>query len=166
MTDASVSGKAKSKKHASLVLALVIAYVAFQLLFPLRHFLYKRDVQWTHEGADFSWRMMGDHHETNGGITVEDPTTHEVYLHSPETLLTRKQLVMVNNPRMLIQYIGFLKGFLKQHNGLKDPIVRVDIQVSVNGKPFQNMYDPTVNLADVAYSPFADLNWIVPLRKN
>ena len=32
-------------------------YVAFQLLVPLRHWLYPGDVNWTDEGHRFSWRM-------------------------------------------------------------------------------------------------------------
>ncbi len=158
--------RAPVKGGSPWILGFVIVYVALQLLIPLRHLLYKRDLQWTHEGIDFSWRMMGDHHETEGGITVEDPRTEDVYLHSPETLLSHKQLVMVNNPYMLVQYIRFLKDYLKQQNGMKDPIIKTDIQVSVNGRPFQNMYDPNSNLSEVTYSPFIDLKWIIPLKKN
>jgi len=39
------------------------------------------------------------------------------------------------------------------------------IQVSVNGKPFQYMFDPTCNLSEVSYSPFKDLRWVLPLKK-
>ncbi len=153
-------------KGSPWILGLVIIYTSLQILIPLRHLLYKRDLQWTHEGIDFSWRMMADHHDTDGGITVEDPRTENVYLHSPQTLLNHKQLVMVNNPYMLFQYIQFLKDYLKQQNNIENPIIKADIQVSVNGKPFQNMYDPTYNLSEVTYSPFRDLKWIVPLKKD
>ena len=153
-------------KGTPWILGFVIIYTSLQILIPLRHLLYKRDLQWTHEGSNFSWRMMADHHETNGGITIEDPRTKDVYAHSPENLLTAKQLVMVNNPYMLFQYIQFLKQFLKQQTDIKDPIIRADLQVSVNGKPFQNMYDPNSNLSEVTYSPFKELKWIVPLKKD
>lgn len=146
-------------------MAFVVAYTAIQILIPFRHLLYKRDLHWTHEGIDFSWRMMGDHHETNGSITIEDPGTHDVYLNSPDSLLNRKQLVMVNNPYMLLQYVAMLKGYLKQQTDVKDPIIRADIQVSTNGRPFQQMYDPESNLSTVTYSPFRDLNWIIPLKR-
>jgi vitamin K-dependent gamma-carboxylase len=167
MTKRTVSNERASRKEGSLwILVFVIVYAALQILVPLRHLLYKRDLQWTHEGIDFSWRMMADHHETDGSITIEDPQTKDVYLHSPQTLLNHKQLVMVNNPYMLIQYVQFLKEFLqKEHTEIKNPIIRADIQVSVNGRPFQPMYDPTCNLSEVAYSPFKDLKWIIPLKK-
>jgi Vitamin K-dependent gamma-carboxylase, lumenal domain len=166
MTKRNVGSKRGPRKRSPWVVWFVVVYVSLQILIPFRHLLYKRDLQWTHEGVDFSWRMMGDHHETDGGITVEDPRTKDVYLNSPETLLNRKQLVMVNNPYMLLQYIRILKGYLKQQSGIKNPVIKADIQVSVNGRPFQPMYDPTCNLAEVTYSPFKDLKWIIPLKKN
>lgn len=153
-------------KGSPWVLGFVITYISLQILIPLRHLLYKRELQWTHEGSNFSWRMMADHHETNGGITIEDPRTKDVYNHSPEKLLNAKQLVMVNNPYMLFQYIQFLKQFLKQQTDIKNPIIRADLQVSVNGKPFQYMYDPTSNLSEVSYSPYQDLKWVLPLKKD
>ena len=89
--------------------------------------------------------MMADHHETDGSITIEDPRTKNVYLHSPQTLLSQKQLVMVNNPYMLVQYIQFLKEFLKkQHTDIKNPIIRADIQVSVNGQAFPTYVRPNL----------------------
>ena len=157
--------RALRREGSRWILGLVIVYTSLQILIPLRHWLYKRDLQWTHEGIDFSWCMMADHHETDGSITIEDPQTRDVYLHSPQTLLNRKQLVMVNNPYMLVQYIQFLKGYLKQTTDIKNPIIRADIQVSVNGRSFQHMYDPTSNLSEVTYSPFEDLKWVIPLKK-
>ena len=157
--------RAPRKAGSPWILGFVLVYVLLQILIPLRHLLYKRDLQWTHEGVDFSWRMMADHHETDGSITIEDPQTKDVYLHSPQTLLNHRQLVMVNNPYMLIQYVQFLKEFLKkQRTEIKNPIIRADIRVSVNGRPFQNMYDPACNLSEVTYSPFKDLKWVVPLK--
>jgi vitamin K-dependent gamma-carboxylase len=154
-----------TRKGSPWILGFVVIYISYQILIPLRHVLYKRELQWTHEGSNFSWRMMADHHETNGGITIEDPRTKEVYVHSPETLLTNKQLVMVNSPYMLLQYVHFLKRYLKEQADITDPIIRADIQASVNGKPFQYLYDPNCNLSEVTYSPFKELKWVVPLKK-
>src|SRR4051812_8669833 len=128
MTKRAVSKERASRREGSpWILGFVIVYLSLQILTPLRHLLYKRDLQWTHEGVDFCWRMMADHHETDGGITIEDPLTKDVYLHSPNTLLNHQQLVMVNNPYMLVQYVHFLKGYLKQNTAVRNPIIRADI---------------------------------------
>lgn len=38
--------------------ALLYIYVIIQLMLPFRHWMYSRDVNWTMEGHQFSWRMM------------------------------------------------------------------------------------------------------------
>jgi vitamin K-dependent gamma-carboxylase len=166
MTKSKVSNEGTRMKGSPWILGFVIIYTSLQILIPLRHLLYKRDLQWTHEGSNFSWRMMADHHDTNVSMTIEDPRTKEVYIVFPERLLNDKQLTMANTPYMLFQYIQFLKQLTKQETDIKNPIIRADIQVSLNGKPFQYMFDPTCNLSEVSYSPFKDSKWILPLKKN
>jgi vitamin K-dependent gamma-carboxylase len=167
MTKMKVSSERPPIKGSPWILGFVIIYTSLQILIPLRHLLYKRNLQWTHEGSNFSWRMMADHHETNLNMTIEDPRTKDVYIVFPERLLNDKQLTMMaHTPYMLFQYIQFLKHLTKQETDIKSPIIRADIQVSVNDKPFQYMVDPTCNLSEVNYSPFKDLKWILPLKKN
>ncbi len=165
MTKIKVRNQGTPIKGSPWILGFVIIYISLQILIPLRHLLYKRDLQWTHEGSNFSWRMMADRHETDGSITIEDPRTKDVYTYFPERL-NDKQLTMANTPYMLFQYIQHLKQYLKQQTDIKNPIIRADIQVSLNGRPFQHMFDPTCNLSEVDYSPFKDLKWILPLKKN
>jgi|ERR1700736_2704848 vitamin K-dependent gamma-carboxylase len=166
MTKMKVRNEGTPIKGSPWILGFVIIYTSLQILIPLRHLLYKRSLQWTHEGSNFSWRMMADRHEANVSITIEDPRTKDVYTQLPERLLNDKQLIMAHTPYMLFQYIQFLKQHLKQQTDIKNPIIRADIQVSLNGKPFQYMFDPTCNLSEVNYSPFKDLKWILPLKKN
>jgi vitamin K-dependent gamma-carboxylase len=161
VTKIKVSNQGTPIKGSPWILGFVIIYTSLQILIPLRHLLYKRNLQWTHEGSNFSWRMMADRHETNGSITIEDPRTKNVYTYFPERL-NDKQLTMAHTPYMLFQYIQHLK----QQTNIKNPIIRADIQVSLNGRPFQYMFDPTCNLSEVDYSPFKDLKWILPLKKN
>src|ERR1051326_9044215 len=123
MTKRKVSSQGTSVKGSPWILGFVIIYISLQILIPLRHLFYKRNLQWTHEGSNFSWRMMSDHHEANVSITVEDPRTKDVYLHSPASLLNDKQLTMATNPYMLFQYVQFLKQFLKQQKDIKNPII-------------------------------------------
>lgn len=171
MTARKARNKRTTTKGSSWIWAFVVIYISLQILIPLRHLLYKRNLQWTHEGVNFTWRMMADHHETNWGMTIEDPRTKNVYAVPPETLLNSKQLTMMgHSPYMLFQYIQLLKQLMKQQTGITNPIIKADIEVSVNGKPFQHMFDPTCNLSEVNYSPFSspfkDLKWILPLTKN
>jgi vitamin K-dependent gamma-carboxylase len=165
MTKGKLVNQGALAKGSPWIVGFVIIYTSLQILIPLRFLIYKRDLQWTHEGSNFSWRMMADHHETNVSITIEDPRTNGVYVVDPRKLLDDKQLMMATNPYMLFQYVQFLKQLTNDHMGIKNPIIKADIQVSVNGRPFQYMFDPMCNLSEVSYSPFKDLKWILPLEK-
>jgi vitamin K-dependent gamma-carboxylase len=165
MTNRRVGNQGTPIKRSSWIFGFVIIYASLQILIPLRHLVYSRDLQWTHEGSNFSWRMMADHHETDVSITIEDPRTKGVYIVDPRKLLNDKQLMMATNPYMLFQYVQFLKQLTKDHMGIQNPIIKADIQVSVNGKPFQYMFDPACNLSEVNYSPIKALKWVLPLKK-
>ena len=93
MTKLKVSNEGTPIKGSPWILGFVIIYTSLQILIPLRHLLYKRNLQWTHEGSNFSWRMMADRHETNLSMTIEDPRTKDVYIVYPERLLNDKQLI-------------------------------------------------------------------------
>src|SRR4051812_26714118 len=112
-------------KGSAWIFGFVVIYTSLQILIPLRHLLYKRELQWTHEGVNFSWRMMADHHEANWGMTIEDPRTKEVYAVPPESLLNSKQLTLMgHSPYMLFQYIQLLKRLTKQQTGITNPIIK------------------------------------------
>ncbi|HXI74630.1 MAG TPA: HTTM domain-containing protein, partial [Pyrinomonadaceae bacterium] len=104
MTKKKASNQGTPIKGSPWILGFVIVYAVLQILIPLRHLLYKRDLQWTHEGSNFSWRMMADHHETNVSITIEDPRTNKVFIVDPRKLLNDKQLLIATNPYMMFQY--------------------------------------------------------------
>src|SRR5207244_12124011 len=108
MTKRKVSNQGTPIKGSPWVLGFVIIYTSLQILIPFRHLLYNRDLQWTHEGSNFSWRMMADHNETNVSITIEDPCTKRVYIVDPRKLLTEKHLIMSTNASMLFLYIVFM----------------------------------------------------------
>src|SRR5258705_10268864 len=94
MTKRNVSNQGTPIKGSPWILGLVIIYTSLQILIPLRHLLYKIDLQWTHEGSNFSWRIITDHHETNMSITIEDPRTKCVYIVYPQTLFHDEELIM------------------------------------------------------------------------
>jgi hypothetical protein len=156
----------QSLKPSPWILGFVLIYVALQVLIPLRHLLYKRKLVWTHEGVNYGWRMMADHHESKWGMTIEDPRTRNVYSVSPEKTLNYKQLTMMgHSPYLLYQYVQFLKRVTTRQTGIANPIIKADVEVSVNGRDFQYMFDPASDLSAVTYSPFKEENWILPLKE-
>src|SRR6185503_1214185 len=76
-----------------VVAGLLAAYLAVQLIFPLRHYLYPGDVSWTEEGHNFSWHMKL---RTKGGAavyTVTHPASGQTWTIKPEDYLESHQVV-------------------------------------------------------------------------
>ena len=63
-----------------LVAGLLAAYLAVQLLLPLRHYLYPGNVSWTEEGHNFAWHMKL---RTKVGEAVFTVTHPAVGRHGP-----------------------------------------------------------------------------------
>lgn len=145
------------------VLAIGHLYLLSQLLIPLRHFLYPGNVSWTEEGHRFSWQMKLRDKEATLRVFVTDPRSGETYEVSPAVDLSAKQLdEMSTRPDMVLQYAHYLAERLTVQSGAR-PIIRVDHQVSLNGRPYQTVIDPAVDLAAIS-GGFAPANWILPLE--
>ena len=69
-------------------LALAGAWLAVQILVPLRHFLYPGSVHWTEEGHAFSWHMKLRTKSADAIFVVTDPRSGETRLVDSRTELT------------------------------------------------------------------------------
>src|SRR5215208_4489105 len=92
-----------------LVAGLLAAYLAFQLFFPLRHYLYPGNVSWTEEGHNFAWHMKL---RTKGGeavFTVAHPQTGQTWTIKPEDHLESHQVTkMITKPDLIVLFCHHL----------------------------------------------------------
>jgi hypothetical protein len=150
--------------YRPLIFGFVTIYLALQILIPLRHWLYPGNVSWTEQGHRFSWHMKLRSKSAKLGITVTDPKTYQSWQIDPRQDLTSRQISkMATRPDMIIYYVHYLKEKVEQQ-GIADPIIRVDAWASLNGRPYQQLIDPTVNLAQEPLPIFARADWILPLQ--
>jgi hypothetical protein len=144
-------------------LALLHLYVLAQLLIPLRHWLYPGEVSWTEEGHRFSWQMKLRRKVGEMTITVTDPDTGRSWRLDPATDLRERQVQKLETfPDILLQYVHYKRDELRAE-GIRDPIITVDWQCSLNGAPPAPLIDPTVNLAKEEASIWP-ARWIVRER--
>lgn len=151
----------QSRFRAATAAALSV-YVAIQVLLPLRHWLYPGDVAWTEQGHRFSWRMKL--RDKTGGTTfhLTDPETGRKWDAKPRHYLTDWQYTaMTGRPDMLQQFAHYL-SIQATKPGHAPVEVRVETQVSLNGRRFQPLVDPTVDLASVS-DTLAPAPWITEL---
>lgn len=150
------------RRTALVVLHL---YLAVQLLVPLRHWLYPGNVSWTEEGHRFAWHMMLRHKDIETfAMSLTDPRTGARRQIDPRDYLNRRQLrEMSRRPDMILQFAHHVADLEQARTGVR-PVVNVRVVASLNARPYQELIDPTVDLA-AQPDRLAPAHWIVPLRR-
>lgn len=157
-----------SGKTASAgVTAFVLAYLVFHIVFPFRSFKYGGDPSWSEVGHYFAWRMMLRDKDSYVKFFFNPPEAEKIL---EETGLAPRMgkthvMKMVKNPHMILQYVHALDDTFRRF-GLEDVEIRVVAITSLNGRPFQLMIEPGVDLAKASYGFFEVPNWIVPLEED
>ena len=135
-----------------LVAGVVSAYVAWQLLFPLRHFVYPGNPSWTEEGQQFAWRMMLRRKDIFLRIYATDGPSRRVVQLPLKNLMRYKQLIkMANSPDQLLACAPYFASAARKM-GLRDVEIRAVVLTSLNGRRPQFQVDPALNLLSVQRS--------------
>lgn len=145
-----------------LVAGLLAAYLAVQVLLPLRHYLYPGNVSWTEEGHNFAWHMKLRTKAGEALFTITDPRSGQTWTINPKDYLESHQVTkMITKPDLLVLFSHFLAEE-KKSQGYDDVQVRARVMVSLNGRERQLLIDPNVDLAkeEVRLLPTP---WIIPL---
>lgn len=146
------------------VVALLCVYVAIQILVPLRHHLYPGSVSWTEEGHNFAWNMMLRSKQAEAEFIVADPSTGETWELDVDNHLTDWQEdAMVSRPYLILQLAHHVSGVWAEE-GYENVEVRADVQASLNGRDYQPLVDPDVDLADEPRR-LGPTPWIEPLEE-
>ena len=158
--------RSPSPAYRRWVLTGLGAYLAVQILLPLRHWLYPGDVNWTEEGHRFSWRMKLRDKEGSFTARVRDPATGREWQVKPEQHLAAWQMTeAAGRPDMLIQYAHFLREEFRRKQGVQEAEVYLLTRCRLNDHPEQELIDPAVNLAREERRLWPRAAWIVPRRQ-
>lgn len=136
----------------------LMLYISFQILVPFRYLLYSDNIFWTEQGYRFSWRVMLMEKTGYAEFYIQDPTNQHKWLVKNSDFLTPMQEKMMSTqPDMILQYAHYLNDvyndttilFGNQHLHFKNPEVRAQIYVTINGRPSQLYVDDKHNLAAI-----------------
>lgn len=157
-----VNGGPSSFASQKLVAGLLAAYLAVQIILPLRHYVYRGDVNWTEEGHNFSWHMKLRTKTGDAVFTVTHPQTGQTWTIKPEDYLKSHQLMKaITKPDLIVRFSHFLAEE-KKREGYDNVEVRARVMASLNGREPQLLVDPNVDLAKEEVSLFP-AQWIIPL---
>ena len=149
--------------HSRWSLPLIFIYVLIQFLLPIRHHLIKGSVLWTEEGHRMSWRMMLRSRTGNISIRVVNKGDGTIKRIALEDYLSRKQMRKVATyPDFTWQFAQRIK---KEYEAKGEKVeIYASGRVGINGKNYQALIDPTVDLAQAKWDYFFHNEWILPYR--
>ena len=149
-----------------LVVGVLAAWVAFQVLFPLRHFLNPGDVLWTDQNERFAWYMMLRNKHGTTTFVLRNPQNGKTQDVDPrDYLLPIQRVFLTGNSDMTVQFAHYLSARAQREEHLPvRPQVFVRTMISLNRRPPQPIFDPTVDLARVDLPLINTPEWILPLK--
>ncbi|WP_194774652.1 HTTM domain-containing protein [Pararhodonellum marinum] len=135
-----------------------------QVMLPSRHWLFDSNVHWTNEGHRLSWRMMLRMQYGHVSFQVVDGESGETELVNLSDYLTPKQMnAVATHPDMCWQFVQRLKEEYSAKGKARVAIYAKGM-VSLNQRPYQALYDPTADLAQVDWYRFKSADWLLPLE--
>ena len=141
--------------------ASIGVYCLFQLVWPLRHFLYEGDVSWHERGHYFAWHMMLRGKSTGIRYYMVEPGSGRTWVPPLSRILTLEQLQKVGrDPEMVLQLAQYLASEHHRQTG-REVEVHALVLSSLNGRKPQLLVDPAVDLAREPRG-FHKRPWIMP----
>ena len=153
-----------SRGRQAAVLTLATSYALLQLLVPFRHYLYPGNVDWTHEGHRFSWRMLLYDRTSRARFYVIDPNIDREEAVRPEHHLRRSVAeFMAARPDMILQFAHYLARTMPRAGPLP---LRVEARIlsSINGRKAEEFVRPGVDLAAETRN-LKRVRWVMPMKE-
>ena len=150
-------------KYPKVILYGLGIFFAIQVFLPMRHLLIKGNVHWTEEGHKYTWHMKLRSKEGSTEFMVKNKATDElIEVNIGGYLQDWQERKMDGNPQMIWKFAKFLK----EEYGRMGVDVEVYAQAlaSLNGRAYQYIIDPNVDLAAQKKPFFGNAKWILPLE--
>lgn len=147
-------------KHKTII-TLLLFWISIQVMLPVRHFFIPGSVHWTEQGHHYAWHMKLRSKRGKGFYLAKDKKTGEEFIIDPEEYLLSRQISKVNrDPYLIWEFCQLIKKDFQQR-GI-DVSVYADISATLNGRKYQQLTDPAVDLT-AEPRPLSAAKWIIPL---
>jgi hypothetical protein len=159
----SIASTFSNQSRRRFILVVLGLFFLVQLMIPWRFLLYPGKLFWTEQGYRFSWRVMLMEKAGTAFFYVKDPQTGgESEIMNCDYLTKNQEKMMATQPDMILQFAHFLKKEY-EHKGIKNPQVRVESYVTLNGSGSRLFLDSTIDLAKEKEG-FRPKKWILPFK--
>jgi len=145
----------------NVTLALLTLYFAVQVLMPMRYLAYNGNLFWHEQGFRFSWRVMLMEKEGSALFTVKDPATDRAWeVNNRQYLTPVQEKFMATQPDLILQYARIIEEQYRSQ-GVNDPVVTADVQVTLNGRRSRPFVRPDVDLTEIE-DGLGERWWLMP----
>ena len=145
-----------------LILGGIAVWMLIQVAVPLRFLFFPGNVNWTEEGHRFSWHMKLREKKGRINFIVKDKDSGMTQIVDPRTMILPWQYRKMSiHPYLIWQFADHLKDQFAAQG--QDVAVFADSKASLNGRAYQQLIDPGVDLTSVARPVFGSSPWITPL---
>lgn len=126
-------------------------FVAFHLLFPLRHYLAEGPARWNEVHDLFSWRLRARAKRTKFRIYRYDPVTQRRVRIDKELELSKQERKMMRIYPDLLHQAAITLGeeIREQEPGAQAIQIRVRMKVRLNGREFHDLIDRKADLSRI-----------------
>ena len=143
-----------------MILTALAVYLIFQIALPLRHHLFKGNVNWTEEGHRMSWRMMLRAKQGTVSFLIKDKNSGDTWSVSPRQFLSPNQSNSISKkPDMIWQFAQFLHEHYNSKG--KEVEVYAKSKLSLNMRPHKPLINEKFDLATVEWQPFRHSEWVL-----
>ena len=157
---AAPAGAGEAKRGFALGAVAFGVYAAFQVLVPLRAFVFGGDVHWHEHGMRHSWRVMVREKNASVVYHVEDARGRVVEVSPRRYLDARQEREFGTQPDLVLQLAKHIAREWETRTGA--PVrVRAEVLVSLNGRRSTLLVDPEVDLATASYG-LGKPAWVLP----
>lgn len=147
-----------------LLIGLFSIFFILQFTFPWRFVLYPGNLFWTEQGYRFSWRVMLMEKAGTTFFYVREPSTgRETEVMNCDYLTKNQEKMMATQPDMILQFAHFIEEEYEKQ-GIKDPEVRVESYVTLNGSGSRLFLDRSVDLTKEEEG-WLPKKWILPFNE-
>jgi uncharacterized membrane protein YphA (DoxX/SURF4 family) len=161
----SASNAPETFSYSSYLLPFLALFMIFQVVFPWRYLLYPGNMYWTEQGYRFGWRVMLMEKAGTATFFVKDGQLgREGVVINEEFLNSHQEKQMAMQPDMILQFAHFLHKHYRSL-GMRDPQVRAEVYVTLNGSRASLLIDPALNLAGLE-DGWKHKSWIKPYAVN
>jgi hypothetical protein len=132
----------------------------------MRHLIIPGNVNWTNEGHYFSWRMKLNNKEAQGTFTITNKINKLSWNLDPRLFLTELQYeTMMTRPNLILQFTKYIEHHLN-NNGYSDISIKSNINMSLNGNPYNPLIDKNMDLTKVSSKWLTHSEWILNEKRN